>query len=161
MRFVKSYKVFLNDKKIYTSNSKMNDNCHFIDLWLCFPSVLKDTKLKIEKMKAYQESLMECLGDLLERHIPHPQNGANTNETKVSWAVFFGFLFAVCCLLQLWFCQHYVLFQNVNTDLEEDVISLGEMLEVSLILCTGSLFSGVLLNLNMINICMVIVYYLT
>lgn len=68
----------------------------------------------------------------------------------------------MCCLLQLWFYQHYVLFQNVNTEPEEDVISLGEMLEVSLILCTGSLFSGVLLNLNMMfNICVAIVYYLT
>lgn len=49
------------------------------------------------------------------------------------------------------------LFQNAYTEPQEDVISLSEMLEVSLILC--NLLSGVLLNLNMMfSICVVIVY---
>lgn len=38
--------------------------------------------MKIEKMKAYEERLMECLGDILEKHIPHPQNGASSNKKK-------------------------------------------------------------------------------
>lgn len=38
--------------------------------------------MKIEKMKAYEESLMECLGDILEKHIPHPQNGASSYKKK-------------------------------------------------------------------------------
>ncbi|TWW58633.1 centromere protein K [Takifugu rubripes] len=64
-------------------------------------SVLKDTKMKIEKMKAYEESLMDCLGDILEKHIPHPQNGASGyKKTK-----------------------------NASTEPEEDLISLGEILE--------------------------------
>uniref|UniRef100_A0A3B3BXT5 Centromere protein K n=2 Tax=Oryzias melastigma TaxID=30732 RepID=A0A3B3BXT5_ORYME len=36
-------------------------------------SMLQDIKEKIQKMKAYQETLMECLGDILEKHIPLPQ----------------------------------------------------------------------------------------
>lgn len=44
--------------------------------------MLKDTKMKIEKMKAYEESLMECLGDILEKHVPHPQNGASSYKKK-------------------------------------------------------------------------------
>ncbi|KAA8595187.1 hypothetical protein FQN60_012322 [Etheostoma spectabile] len=46
-------------------------------------SVLHDTKVKIQKMKVYQESLMECLGDILEKHIPCPhQNEPSTNKKK-------------------------------------------------------------------------------
>ncbi|XP_068178406.1 centromere protein K [Antennarius striatus] len=45
-------------------------------------SVLQDTKVKIQKMKLYQERLMECLGDILETHIPHPHNGSTVNKKK-------------------------------------------------------------------------------
>lgn len=36
-------------------------------------SILKDTKDKIQKMKLYQERLMESLGEILEKHVPPPQ----------------------------------------------------------------------------------------
>lgn len=122
--------------------------------------MLKDTKLKIEKMKAYEEGLMECLGDILEQHIPHPQNGANTNKKKVSWAVIFLFsLLLVVCHSWGWVNTVCVHFQYAYTEPEEDVISLSEILEVSL--TVRNLLSGVLLNLNvMFSICVVIFYFL-
>lgn len=46
-------------------------------------SVLQDTKMKIEKVKAYEEKLMECLGEVLEKHVPHPQNGHSSKKKKV------------------------------------------------------------------------------
>ncbi|XP_076001723.1 centromere protein K [Genypterus blacodes] len=45
-------------------------------------SIWEDTKVKIQKMKLYQESLMEALGDVLEKHIPHPQDDIGTNKKK-------------------------------------------------------------------------------
>lgn len=45
-------------------------------------SLLQDTKEKIQKVKAYEERLMECLADILEKHIPHPQNGSSVNKKK-------------------------------------------------------------------------------
>ncbi|KAK5866499.1 hypothetical protein PBY51_020687 [Eleginops maclovinus] len=47
-------------------------------------NVLLDTKAKIQKMKTYQESLMECLGDVLEKHFPLPQNASSTNKKTKS-----------------------------------------------------------------------------
>ncbi|XP_040892473.1 centromere protein K [Toxotes jaculatrix] len=64
-------------------------------------SVLQDTKEKIQKMKVYQERLMESLGDVLEKHVPLPQNENSTNKKK-----------------------------NMELGLNEDLISLNEILEV-------------------------------
>lgn len=51
-------------------------------------SVLQDTKEKIQKMKDYQERLMESLGDILEKHLPLPQNESSSNKKKkVQWPV--------------------------------------------------------------------------
>ncbi|XP_072319122.1 centromere protein K [Eucyclogobius newberryi] len=36
-------------------------------------SIFKDTKDKIQKMKLYQERLMESMGEILEKHVPPPQ----------------------------------------------------------------------------------------
>ncbi|XP_070781093.1 centromere protein K [Enoplosus armatus] len=65
-------------------------------------SVLLDTKAKIQKMKVYQERLMESLGDILEKHVPLPQNEASTNKKK----------------------------KNISQELNEDLISLNEILEL-------------------------------
>ncbi|KAF7661169.1 hypothetical protein LDENG_00267660 [Lucifuga dentata] len=65
-------------------------------------SVLQDTKVNIQKMKLYHEKLMECLGDVLETHVPVLQDETSTNnKNKMST-------------------------QRLN----EDLISLNEMLEV-------------------------------
>ncbi|XP_029999405.1 centromere protein K [Sphaeramia orbicularis] len=63
-------------------------------------SVLQDTKIKIQKMKVYQERLMECLGDILEKHVPLPQS--ETNKKK----------------------------KNNPQEMNEDLISLNEILEL-------------------------------
>ncbi|XP_061736917.1 centromere protein K isoform X2 [Nerophis ophidion] len=42
-------------------------------------SVLQDTKDKIQKMKVYQEKLMESLGEILEKHIPPPVSANKKN----------------------------------------------------------------------------------
>lgn len=36
-------------------------------------SIIQDTKDTIQKMKLYQERLMESLGDILQKHVPPPQ----------------------------------------------------------------------------------------
>ncbi|XP_026215935.1 centromere protein K [Anabas testudineus] len=65
-------------------------------------SVLQDTKEKIQKIKDYQERLMESLGDILEKHLPLPQNESSSNKKK----------------------------KNIELELNEDLISLNEILEV-------------------------------
>ncbi|XP_029299307.1 centromere protein K [Cottoperca gobio] len=65
-------------------------------------SVLQDTKAKIQKTKVYQERLMESLGDLLEKHVPLPQDEYSTNKKK----------------------------KNITQELDEDLISLNEILEL-------------------------------
>ncbi|KAG7485512.1 centromere protein K [Solea senegalensis] len=65
-------------------------------------SVLQDTKEKIQKMKTYQGRLMECLGDILEKHVPLPQNESSTNKKK----------------------------KNIDPEISENLISLNEILEV-------------------------------
>ncbi|XP_054461020.1 centromere protein K [Anoplopoma fimbria] len=65
-------------------------------------SILQDTKSKIHKMKVYQERLMESLGDILEKHVPLPQNESSTNKKK----------------------------KNLTQELDEDLISLNEILEL-------------------------------
>uniref|UniRef100_A0A673CBA6 Centromere protein K n=1 Tax=Sphaeramia orbicularis TaxID=375764 RepID=A0A673CBA6_9TELE len=59
-----------------------------------------NTKIKIQKMKVYQERLMECLGDILEKHVPLPQS--ETNKKK----------------------------KNNPQEMNEDLISLNEILEL-------------------------------
>ncbi|XP_031720390.1 centromere protein K [Anarrhichthys ocellatus] len=65
-------------------------------------SILQDTKAKIHKMKVYQERLMESLGDVLEKHVPLPQNESSANRKK----------------------------KNITQELDEDLISLNEILEL-------------------------------
>lgn len=65
-------------------------------------SILQDTKEKIQKMKVYQERLMESLGDILEKHVPLPQNETSTNRKN----------------------------KNIAQELDEDLISLNEILEL-------------------------------
>ncbi|XP_044047363.1 centromere protein K [Siniperca chuatsi] len=65
-------------------------------------SVLLDTKAKIKKMKVYIERLTESLGDILEKHVPLPQNESSTNKKK----------------------------KNISQELNEDLISLNEILEL-------------------------------
>ncbi|XP_071393264.1 centromere protein K [Centroberyx affinis] len=65
-------------------------------------SVLQDTKVKIQKMKHYQEMLMESLGDVLENHFPLPQDETSANKKK----------------------------KNIPQNLNEDLISLNEILEL-------------------------------
>ncbi|XP_074485114.1 centromere protein K [Sebastes fasciatus] len=65
-------------------------------------SVLQDTKAKIQKMKDYHERLMESLGDILEKHVPPPKNESSTNKKK----------------------------KNITQELDEDLISLSEILEL-------------------------------
>ncbi|XP_023122610.1 centromere protein K [Amphiprion ocellaris] len=65
-------------------------------------SVLQDTKAKIQKMKVYQERLMESLGDILEKHVPLPQNESSASKKK----------------------------KNIAHEIHEDLISLNEILEV-------------------------------
>ncbi|XP_072239863.1 centromere protein K [Leuresthes tenuis] len=65
-------------------------------------NVLQDTKAKIQKMKDYQEKLMESLGNVLEKHVPLPQNETSTSKKKKTTA----------------------------HEISEDLISLSEILEV-------------------------------
>ncbi|XP_075894835.1 centromere protein K [Nelusetta ayraudi] len=64
-------------------------------------NVLQDTKVKIEKVKAYEEKLMECLGEVLEKHVPHPQNGPSSKKKK-----------------------------GITPELQEGLISVNEILEL-------------------------------
>ncbi|XP_010770026.1 centromere protein K, partial [Notothenia coriiceps] len=45
-------------------------------------SILLDTKTQIQKVNVYQERLMECLSDVLGKHIPLPQYESSTNKKK-------------------------------------------------------------------------------
>ncbi|KAM7406503.1 hypothetical protein PAMP_000877 [Pampus punctatissimus] len=65
-------------------------------------NVFQDTKVKIQKMKVYQETLMECLADILEKHTPVPHNDFSANKKK----------------------------KNVTQELNEHLISLNEILEL-------------------------------
>ncbi|XP_013865642.1 centromere protein K isoform X3 [Austrofundulus limnaeus] len=65
-------------------------------------SILLDTKEKIQKMKAYHEKLMETLGDVLEVHVPLLQNETSSSKKK----------------------------KNIEQEISEDLISLGDILEV-------------------------------
>ncbi|KAM7009017.1 centromere protein K [Tautogolabrus adspersus] len=65
-------------------------------------SVWQDTKAKIQKMKVYEERLMESLGEVLEKHVPLPQNESSSNKKK----------------------------KNMTPELNEDLISLNEILEL-------------------------------
>ncbi|KAK2919320.1 centromere protein K [Channa argus] len=65
-------------------------------------SILQDTKEKLQKMKDYQERLMECLGNILGKHLPLPQNNSISNKKK----------------------------KNIEQELNADLISLNEILEV-------------------------------
>lgn len=66
----------------WNEQNKKCINFNFYFSCVCVSSVLQDTKVKIQKMKVYEEKLMECLGDILEKHIPHPQNGPSGIKKK-------------------------------------------------------------------------------
>ncbi|XP_020498490.1 centromere protein K [Labrus bergylta] len=65
-------------------------------------SVLQDTKAKIQKMKVYQDQLMESLAEVLGKHVPLPQNESSSSKKK----------------------------KNITPELNEDLISLNEILEL-------------------------------
>lgn len=68
---------------------------------------------------------MDCLGGILEKHLPHPQNGASSYKKKKVSGVC---LLPVVCHRQ---CSVNVFcFQNASTEPEEDLLSLSEILEV-------------------------------
>lgn len=86
---------------------------------------------------------------------PSPSKWSHYQQEEGVLSCFFFFLLLVVC--HSWGSVNtvYVYFQNASTEPGEDVISLSEILEVSLTL--RNLLSGVLLNLNvMFNICVVI-----
>ncbi|XP_067115727.1 centromere protein K isoform X1 [Osmerus mordax] len=64
--------------------------------------VLQETKKKIQKMKDYQDRLLETLGDVLEEHFPLPQNETPANKKK----------------------------KNIPQELKSNLISLNEILEL-------------------------------
>ncbi|XP_043970167.1 centromere protein K isoform X2 [Gambusia affinis] len=65
-------------------------------------NALLDTKAKIQKMKTYQEQLMESLGDILEKHVPPPQDESTASKKK----------------------------KNIPLEISEDLVSLSKILEV-------------------------------
>ncbi|XP_029950319.1 centromere protein K [Salarias fasciatus] len=65
-------------------------------------SLLQDMKEKIQKMKSYQERLMSCLGDILEKHVPPLNKELSANAKK----------------------------KNIQDEITENLISLNEMLEM-------------------------------
>ncbi|KAK5899828.1 hypothetical protein CesoFtcFv8_009258 [Champsocephalus esox] len=67
-------------------------------------SILLDTKAQIQKMNVYQQRLMECLSDVLEKHVPLPQYESSTKKKKNKKS-------------------------NIQ-EFDEDMISLNEILEL-------------------------------
>ncbi|KAM9315265.1 centromere protein K [Pholidichthys leucotaenia] len=65
-------------------------------------TMLQDLKEKLQKMKTYQERLMECLSDILETHVPPPDKENSTSKKK----------------------------KNNAPNIHEDLISLNEILEI-------------------------------
>ncbi|XP_071031539.1 centromere protein K-like [Oncorhynchus clarkii lewisi] len=65
-------------------------------------SVLQDTKKKIQKMKDYQNRLMETLADVLAEHFPLPTQETNADKKK----------------------------KNIPQELNDNLISLNEVLEL-------------------------------
>ncbi|XP_054896938.1 centromere protein K isoform X2 [Poeciliopsis prolifica] len=65
-------------------------------------NILLDTKAKIQKMKTYQEQLMESLGDILEKHVPPPQDESTASKKK----------------------------KNIPLEISEDLVPLSKILEV-------------------------------
>ncbi|KAM9856511.1 centromere protein K [Aulostomus maculatus] len=59
-------------KQLQTEKEKLSEH-----------SVLQDMKTKIQKMKVYQERLMESLGNVLEKHVPPPQKESSSNKKKI------------------------------------------------------------------------------
>ncbi|XP_068607065.1 centromere protein K [Brachionichthys hirsutus] len=63
---------------------------------------LQDTKVEIHTIKQYAERLMECLGDILERHMPHPHSASSVSKKT----------------------------KSIRLASDEDLISVGEILEL-------------------------------
>ena len=67
------------------SSRKMKKGNKFYQTCVCkhaFHSILLDTKAQIQKMNVYQQRLMECLSDVLEKHVPLPQYESSTKKKK-------------------------------------------------------------------------------
>lgn len=91
-------------------------------------SIILDTKAKIQKIKVYQEKLLETLGDVLETHIPLPKKESSASKRKkvqnpcvVSIPAFVSYNH---------FYQSRFSFQSITHEITEDLISLSEILEV-------------------------------
>uniref|UniRef100_A0A8C6K8A8 Centromere protein K n=1 Tax=Nothobranchius furzeri TaxID=105023 RepID=A0A8C6K8A8_NOTFU len=54
--------------------------------YCCANSILLEIKEKIRKVKEYHEKLMECLGDILETHVPLPTYESTSSKRKKSVA---------------------------------------------------------------------------
>lgn len=48
-------------------------------------SLLEDAKNDMQKMQAYLQTLMQCLGSVLEDHVPPIQIESTTNSEKVQY----------------------------------------------------------------------------
>lgn len=109
-----------------------------------FHSVLLDKRAKIQKLKVYQDMLMESLGDVLENNAPLPQNESSASrKKKVQICGTDVMCFMIVCafgamhmskfvLSPLQCClSSFILFQNIELGLNENLISLNEILEVS------------------------------
>lgn len=90
------------NKQMLAAASGHNERLQIEKEKLSEHTVLQDIKEKIQKMKVYQERLMETLGYILEKHIPLPQEDSSTNKKK----------------------------KNVPHEIHENLISLNEILEI-------------------------------
>nr|XP_020451832.1 centromere protein K isoform X2 [Monopterus albus] len=91
-------------KQVLIAVNDHTERLHMEKEQLSEHSLLRDIKEKIAKMKAYQDKLMECLGDVLDKHLPLPQDRSTSNKKK----------------------------KNAEPELNEDQVSLTEVLEVLL-----------------------------
>lgn len=73
---------------------------------------------------------MESLGDILETHVPLPQNESRpSKKKKVQKLPAAGIKKVFVCYIPVFKCSFC--FQNIPLEINEDLISLGEILEVS------------------------------
>ncbi|CAN9509935.1 unnamed protein product [Ophioblennius macclurei] len=89
-------------KKVFTAVSDHAERLKAERENLSELSMLQDMKDKIQKMKSYQETLMSCLGNVLEKHLPPLDKEFSANMKK----------------------------KNAKYEITDDLISLNEMLEV-------------------------------
>lgn len=95
-------------------------------------SVLQDIKGKIQKMKLYQEQLMESLGSILDKHVPPPQDESGTSKKKKVEQPAVHKHYLGCSYSGSPHNLSFSCFQNNAHEIKEDLISLSEILEVGL-----------------------------